>query len=84
MGSGVVVGGMGGRIHVFLQKLVKGMVFHTKRMGILLPTGSKERGVFGIGNISVAILPSCQDMNTFELYLQKYEFNNAIKMGNTS
>ena len=68
----------------FLQKLVKGMVFHTKRMGILLPTGSKEREVLGIGNIPVAILPSCQDMNTFELYLQKYEFNKVVKMGNIS
>ena len=28
----------------------------------LLPTGSKEREVFGVGSIPVAILPSCQDM----------------------
>ena len=28
----------------------------------LLPTGSEERGVFEVGSIPVAILPSCQDM----------------------
>ena len=28
----------------------------------LLPTGSEERGVFGVGSIPVALLPSCQDM----------------------
>ena len=28
----------------------------------LLPTGSEERGVLGIGSIPVAILTSCQDM----------------------
>ena len=26
----------------------------------LLPTGSEERGVLGVGSILVAILPSCQ------------------------
>ena len=28
----------------------------------LLPTGSEERGVLGVGSIPVAILPSCQDI----------------------
>ena len=28
----------------------------------LLPTGSEERGVLGVGSIPVAILPSCQYM----------------------
>ena len=30
----------------------------------LLPPRSEERGVLGMGTISVAILPSCQDMKT--------------------
>ena len=34
---------------------------------VLLPTGSEERGVLGIGSIAVAILPSCQDMETVAL-----------------
>ena len=33
----------------------------------LLPTGSEERGVLGVGSIPVAILPSCQDMKTTDL-----------------
>ena len=28
----------------------------------LLPTGSEEREVLGVGSIPVAILPFCQDM----------------------
>ena len=32
------------------------------RTRILLPTGSVERGVLGVGTIPVAILPSCQNM----------------------
>ena len=28
----------------------------------LLPTGSEEKGVLGIGSIPVAILPSCQSI----------------------
>ena len=28
----------------------------------LLPTGSEERGVLGVGSIPVGILPSCPDM----------------------
>ena len=30
----------------------------------LLPTGSEDREVFGVGSITVAILHSCQDMKT--------------------
>ena len=33
----------------------------------LLPTGSEEREVLGVGSIPVAILPSRQDMKTFAL-----------------
>ena len=33
----------------------------------LLPTGSVEREVLGVGSIPVAILPSCQDMKTIAL-----------------
>ena len=33
----------------------------------ILPTGSKEREVLGVGSIPVAILPSCQDINTIAL-----------------
>ena len=33
----------------------------------ILPTGSEEREVLGVGSIPVAILPSCQDMKTFAL-----------------
>ena len=34
---------------------------------IILPTGSEERGVLRVVSISVAILPSCQDMITIAL-----------------
>ena len=33
----------------------------------LLPTGSEEKGVFGVGSIPVAILPSCQDVEIIAL-----------------
>ena len=33
----------------------------------LLPTGSKEREVLGVGSIPVAILPSCPDMKSIAL-----------------
>ena len=33
----------------------------------LLPTGSEEREVLGVGSIPVAILPSCQDLKTIAL-----------------
>ena len=36
--------------------------FHGRIWHDLLLTGSEERGVWGIGSIPVAILPSCQYM----------------------
>ena len=33
----------------------------------LLPTGSEDRGVLGVGSIPEAILPSCQDIKTIAL-----------------
>ena len=33
----------------------------------LLPTGSEDKGVLVVGNIPVAILPSCQDMKYIAL-----------------
>ena len=33
----------------------------------LLPTGSEEREVLGVGSIPVAIVPSCQFMKTIAL-----------------
>ena len=33
----------------------------------LLPTGSEEREVLGVGSTPVAILTSCQDMKTIAL-----------------
>ena len=35
----------------------------------LLPTGSEEREVLGVGSILGAILPSCQDMKTVAVKL---------------
>ena len=35
--------------------------------GRLLPTGSEERGVLGVGSLPVVICPSCQDMKTIAL-----------------
>ena len=35
----------------------------------LLPTGSEERGVLGLGSVPVAVLLSCQDMKTIALKL---------------
>ena len=34
----------------------------------LLPTGNVERGVFGVGSIPVAILPSSQYMEILHYY----------------
>ena len=39
---------------------------------VLLPTGSEEREVLGVGSIPIAILPSCQDRKTFELSMHKH------------
>ena len=38
----------------------------------LLPTGSEEREVLGVGSIPVAILTSCQDMNTLRYNVEKF------------
>ena len=46
----------------------------------LLSTGSEEREVLGVGSIPVAILPSCQDMKTFTLYLHKHEYSWVVKI----
>ena len=34
--------------------------YHTRHLKHLLPTGSEEREVFGVGSIPAAIFPSCQ------------------------
>ena len=41
--------------------------FYVTKYGILLPTGSEEREVLGVGSISVAILPCCQYMKNIAL-----------------
>ena len=58
------------------------MVFYN--LLYLLPTGREERGVFGMGSISVAIHPSCQDMKTTALYFHKHEYFWVVKLRNTS
>ena len=42
--------------------------FHSSYL-FLLPTGSEERGVLGVGIIPVAILPSCHNMKIIALQL---------------
>ena len=42
----------------------------------LLPTGSEKRGVLGVGNIPVAILPSCHNMK-----LLHHNCKNIEKVG---
>ena len=49
----------------------------------LLPTGSEERGVLGVGSIPVAILPSCQDMKTIAFCLHEREYIWVVKKRNT-
>ena len=34
---------------------------------MLLPTGSEERGVLGVGSVPGAILPSCHDVKNITL-----------------
>ena len=53
-------------INVFQQK------GNRQDLHSLVPTGSKERGVFGFGSIPFAILPFCQDMKSSALYLHKH------------
>ena len=50
----------------------------------ILPTGSEERGVLWVGSIPVAILPSCQDINTIALQLHKDVCNSVVNIRNTS
>ena len=50
----------------------------------VLPIGSEERGVVGVGSILVAIHPSCQNMKTIALYLHRYEYSWVVKLRNTS
>ena len=38
----------------------------------------------GVGSISVAIIPSCQDMKTISLQLHKREYSWVVKIRNTS
>ena len=38
----------------------------------LLPTGSEEREVLGVGSISLAKLPSCQNVKTFAVLLHRH------------
>ena len=51
---------------------------------ILRPTGSEERGVFKVGSIPVAILPSCQHMKTIALKMHNHEYGWVVKIRNTS
>ena len=48
--------------------------FLIPRTVAILPTGSEERGVLGVGSIHVEILPSCQD-TTFVIQLHKYQYS---------
>ena len=50
----------------------------------LLPTGSEEREVLGVGSIPVAILPSCHDMNPIALHLHEHEYSWVVKIRSTS
>ena len=56
-----IMGNLGLLVHSFRWALPKKGAVH------LLPTGSEEREVFGVGSIPVAILPSCQDMKSIAL-----------------
>ena len=50
-----------------LGKMGKTLQYSTAEYFHLLPIGSEEREVLGVGSIPVAILPSCQDMKTIAL-----------------
>ena len=43
------------------------IIIHLSQRKYLLPTGSEEREVLGVGSTPVAILPSCKDMETIAL-----------------
>ena len=49
---------------------------------VLLPTGSEEREVLGVGSIPVAIFPSCQNMKVIALQLNNMSW--VVKIRNTS
>ena len=49
---------------------------------MLLPTGSEEREVLGVGSIPVAILLSCEKM--YALLLHKHAYSWVVKIGNNS
>ena len=49
----------------------------------VLPTGSEERGVLGVGSIPVTILSSSQDVKTMALLLHKHECSWVVKKRNT-
>ena len=46
----------------------------------LLPTGSEEREVLEVRSIPVAILPSCQYMNSIALQFHKHEYSWEVKI----
>ena len=43
-----------------------------------------EREVLGVGSIPVAILPSCQEMKTIAMIMQRNEYSLVVKKRNTS
>ena len=62
------------REKVFHSSLAERVVFQCLPYD-LLHIGSEESRVLGSGSIPVAILPSCQDMRTNALGLQKLEYS---------
>ena len=60
---------------------MKGNIRHTKN---LLPTGSDERGILGVGSISTAILTSCQYMTNIGVKSHKNRYNWVVELRNTS
>ena len=47
---------------------------------VLLPSGSEERGVLGVGSIPVALLLFCQNMELIALYFHRYEYSWVVKI----
>ena len=49
----------------------------------LLPTGSEERVVLGVGSIPVAKLPSCQNMKILKycITIKLHEYSWVVKIG---
>ena len=50
----------------------------------LLPTGSKEREVLGVGSVPVAIFASCHNVEDIASYLYKHVYRWVVKIRNTS